>query len=236
MLYHRRSRVRVARTTSSRPTPTPSYHEISDTSHRLDQRSVLAGDRGGVRPREDPVLPRRRRTTSSSIVLRRHGAVRRFRRCRHDVREGELRGHLRRGSTSTSLTMWASIAAGGERPERPRGLALVVRARPISRASPEQLEPNAVYEKGNSLLQQVPEHPGPALLPAPDDPAQRVRACNSSCGGSSGWTSSVYRLNAPLTRAGVPRCTDDPARRRPCRLGPTGSRWPRVRSTGSRRC
>ena len=61
--------------------------------------------------------------------------------------------------------------------------------------------------------------------------------CTTSSGGCSGWTSRSRTLTAPLqVHDYTPYGTQAGRGQRRCRAAPTGSRWRRRRSTGSRRC
>ena len=97
------------------------------------------------------------------------------------------------------------------------------------------LEQNVVYERNHKLFQQVPNtkvrhyflpdrRPGPrgrGAAPRPPTPAHGRGRLPADRAARAFRTSSR---------------TSARARRRPSRSGPTGSRWPRGRSSGSRRC
>ena len=213
------------------PNADPEYHEIPDTAHDWINELYCAGDRGGVRPQGIKYFHGAPYDFFAIVfgdtvpTTGFHAAGMTF--------EKESGDPISEREHEQFVSIWASVFAGGAATARRLAAGTPRGSRPTSRASPASWSRTRSSSRATTSTRRCPTARAP-LLPAPR-PEPGIRARSSSSGGCSGWTSTVYQLTAPLPLADF-HPYGDPATSRRCRRGRTGSRWPRPRSTGSRRC
>ena len=209
------------------PNADPIYHEITDES--VDWINDLYGAGDAARVRRAQGIPYFNYDVYDLFYMGYGDTVPadRVRRRRHDVREGERRA--RRRARLRAVPDPVGVAVGGGRATSATILDRLARRRGVrgrtSRARPASWSPTR-SSAGQQLSSRCPTEPVRHYFLRADDPA-KAREVQALVRRLQRMDVEVYRLHAPLTRAGLhavrPRRRADDAAGR----APTGSRWPR---------